>query len=177
MGRATALFDLAERQTPRGITSMWTHRAVCGASNATSYCNPPDGTMLNKHHLVKRNSATSSTTLITDTFRPQLKSNTTKPFQDKLAWWVYNTGMTFYKVGHASLTAALQLLHPGDIVPTSDLLTTILLDQAYTKSIKVLGLALAGKVVTLVTDGWTDINGQAVVNYVVVCSKFTFFLK
>ncbi|GMF43174.1 unnamed protein product [Phytophthora fragariaefolia] len=84
--------------------------------------------------------------------------------------------MPFYKFGHPSLAEALQLLHPGAVVSTPDQLATILLDQAYKKSIKVLTLTLAGKVVTLVTDGWTDINGQAVTNYVVVCSNLTFFL-
>ncbi|GMF48854.1 unnamed protein product [Phytophthora fragariaefolia] len=78
--------------------------------------------------------------------------------------------MPFYKVGHTSLTESLQLLHPGAVVPTPDQLATIWLDQAYTKSIKVLTLTLVGKVVTLVTDGWTDINGQAMVNDAVVLS-------
>ncbi|KAF4132255.1 hypothetical protein GN958_ATG08705 [Phytophthora infestans] len=47
-------------------------------------------------------------------------------------------------------------------------LATVFLDRAYNKSLKMLKVALDGKIVTLVTDGWTDINGLAAVNDVVV---------
>ncbi|KAF4130774.1 hAT family C-terminal dimerization region [Phytophthora infestans] len=130
-----------------------------------------------KHHLTKRCSAKRTTALITDTFRPRLKSDTTKQFQDRLAWWVYSTGMPFYRIGHISFLEALQLLHPDVKVPSPEQLATVFLDRAYSKSIKMLKVALDGKIVTLVTDGWTDINGLAVVNYVVVCGEYTFFLE
>ncbi|KAE9327472.1 hypothetical protein PF001_g1912 [Phytophthora fragariae] len=82
--------------------------------------------------------------------------------------------MPFYKIGHASLLGALHLLHPGVEVPTPEQLSVIFLDRAHTK---VLTVTLTSKVVTFVTDGWTYINGQDVVNYVVVCGEFAFFLE
>ncbi|KAG2788185.1 hypothetical protein Pcac1_g2407 [Phytophthora cactorum] len=80
-----------------------------------------------KLHLTKRCAARLSTTLMMDAFRPILKSDTTKQFQEQLAW-----------------------------------------------SIKIVTVTLGGKVVTLVTYCWTDINGKAVVNYCAVCGIYTF---
>ncbi|KAE8878912.1 hypothetical protein PF010_g26175 [Phytophthora fragariae] len=67
--------------------------------------------------------------------------------------------MPSYEIGHAGLLGALHLLQPGVDVPTSEQLATSFLGRAYTKSMKVLTVTLAGKIVTLVTDGWTDNNG------------------
>ncbi|KAF4142292.1 hAT family C-terminal dimerization region, partial [Phytophthora infestans] len=93
--------------------------------------------------------------------------DTTKQFQDRLAWWVYSRGMPFYRIGHTSFLEALQLLHSDVKVPSPEQLATLFLDRAYNKSIKMLKVALDGKIVTFVTDGWTDINGLAAANYVV----------
>ncbi|KAG6586974.1 Transposase [Phytophthora cinnamomi] len=85
--------------------------------------------------------------------------------------------MAFYKIGHRSLLDALQLLNPGVEVPSADQLSTTLLDRAYTKSLKTMEKSLSGRMATLVSDAWTDINGQPVMNYVVVCGKNTHFLE
>ncbi|KAG3121702.1 hypothetical protein PI124_g1011 [Phytophthora idaei] len=130
-----------------------------------------------KLHLTKRCAARLSTTLMTDAFRPILKSDTTKQFQEQLAWWVYCTGMPFYNIGHATVLEALKLLHPGVEVPNAEQLSTVFLDRAFNRSIKIVTVTLGGKVVTLVTYCWTDINGKAVVNYCAVCGIYTFFLK
>lgn len=37
--------------------------------------------------------------------------------------------------------------------------------------------ALARRFSSLVTDGWTDINGIAVINYLAICGYQTFFLE
>ncbi|KAG3008500.1 hypothetical protein PC121_g16913 [Phytophthora cactorum] len=73
-----------------------------------------------KLHLTKRYAARLSTNLITDAFRPILKSDTTKQFQEQLAWWVYSTGMPFYKIEHATFLETLKLLHPGVEVPSAE---------------------------------------------------------
>ncbi|KAG2770991.1 hypothetical protein PC129_g16129 [Phytophthora cactorum] len=60
--------------------------------------------------------------------------------------------MPFYKIGHATFLEALKLLHPGVEVPSAEQLSTVFLDRAFNKSIKIVTVTLGGKVVTLVTD-------------------------
>ncbi|KAG2795450.1 hypothetical protein PC111_g22136 [Phytophthora cactorum] len=82
--------------------------------------------------------------------------------------------MPFYNIGHATFLEALKLLHPGVEVPNAEQLSTVFLDRAFNRSIKIVTVTLGGKVVTLVTYCWTDINGKAVVNYCAVCGIYTF---
>ncbi|KAG3109035.1 hypothetical protein PI124_g11160 [Phytophthora idaei] len=72
---------------------------------------------------------------------------------------------------------ALKLLHPGVEVPSTEQLSTVFLGSAFNRSIKIVTVTLGGKVVTLVTDCWADINGKDVVNYCAVCGIYTFFLE
>ncbi|GMF29964.1 unnamed protein product [Phytophthora fragariaefolia] len=130
-----------------------------------------------KHHLSKKCSNRASAPLITAMFSPKLKPGVIKVLQEQLALWIYSTGMAFYKVEHQSLLDALQLLTPGIEVPSRDQLSTVLLDRAYLKSLKLPEVSLQGKVVTVSSDGWTDICGRAVLNYVAVCGDRSFFLE
>ncbi|KAG3113921.1 hypothetical protein PI124_g12608 [Phytophthora idaei] len=85
--------------------------------------------------------------------------------------------MPFYKIGHATFLEALKLLHPGVEVPSAEQLSTVFLGHAFKRSIKIATVTLGGKIVTLVTDCWTDTNGKAVVNNCAVCGIYTFFLE
>ncbi|KAE8983665.1 hypothetical protein PR003_g23818 [Phytophthora rubi] len=85
--------------------------------------------------------------------------------------------MPFYKVEHRTLLDALKMLQPGIELPSAYQLENALLDSAFAKSIAAMEADLTGEVVTVVTDGWTDINGLAVVNYVVAAGKKTYFLE
>ncbi|GMG16900.1 unnamed protein product [Phytophthora fragariaefolia] len=116
-----------------------------------------------KHHLAKKCANRASTSLITAMFSPKLKPGVIKVFQEQLALWIYNTGMALYKVEHQSLLDALQLLTPGIEVSSRDQLSTVLLDRAYLKSLKLMEVSLQGKVVTVSSDGWTDICGRAAI--------------
>lgn len=114
---------------------------------------------------------------ITDSFKPKLQPDALKAFQESFAKWVYSTGMAFYKVEHEALLKALQLLNPGVQLPTYFQLSTTFLDRTYTKSLVWMQVELDGQTVTIVTDGWTDINGLSVINYVAVVGRKTFFLE
>ncbi|KAE8992118.1 hypothetical protein PR003_g20990 [Phytophthora rubi] len=85
--------------------------------------------------------------------------------------------MAFYEVEHSALLKSLQLLEPGVKLPSSFQLVTTYLNGAYSKSLCVMQVELEGQIVTIVTDGWTDMNGLAVINYVADARKKTYFLK
>ncbi|KAG6942363.1 hypothetical protein JG688_00018149, partial [Phytophthora aleatoria] len=127
-----------------------------------------------KLHLTKRCAVRLSTTLITDAFRPILKSDTTKQFQGAAGL----VGVQHrYAILQDRTREALKLLHPGVEVPSTEQLSTVFLGRAFNRSIKIVTVTLSGKVVTLVTDCWADINGKDVVNYCAVCGIYTFFLE
>ncbi|KAF4132670.1 hAT family C-terminal dimerization region [Phytophthora infestans] len=113
-----------------------------------------------KHHLTKRCSAKRTTALITDTFRPRLKSDTTKQFQDRLAWWVYSTATTPRRQSPKSRAASYSVSRSCVQQVNQD---------AQSRS--------GWENCDLGHGGWTDINGLAVVNYVVVCGEYTFFFE
>ncbi|GMG15970.1 unnamed protein product [Phytophthora fragariaefolia] len=116
-------------------------------------------------------------TLITAMFTLTLKPGVTKAFQEQLAIWIYNTGMAFYKIEHRSLLDALQLLTSGIEVAMRCQLSAVLLDRAYIKSLKLLEMSLHDKIVTVSSDGWTDICGHAVLNYMAVCGDRAYCLE
>ncbi|ETN15586.1 hypothetical protein PPTG_06830 [Phytophthora nicotianae INRA-310] len=85
--------------------------------------------------------------------------------------------MPFYMTDHRALLEALQVLNPGIRVPSAHKLANQLLDSSYDKYINRLTTSLAGRVVTLETDAWTDINGMSVINYMAVSENLFFFLE
>lgn len=85
--------------------------------------------------------------------------------------------MPFHKISHQTLFAALSLLTPSDILPTRQQLATTLLDFCFGEYRSKMWLTVAGKRCTVSTDAWTDVNGKAVVNYVLICDVLTFFLE
>ncbi|RLN86260.1 hypothetical protein BBJ28_00020768, partial [Nothophytophthora sp. Chile5] len=114
---------------------------------------------------------------ITDTFPVRMKLAVVSDFHVKFAWWVYTTGMAFYKVEHRSLFNPLVLLNPDISIPNHKHLAGPLLDQAYDRSLKDMTKLLAGNVAALVTDAWTDVTGLSVINYVAVSGKKSCFLE
>ncbi|RLN89474.1 hypothetical protein BBJ28_00021748 [Nothophytophthora sp. Chile5] len=114
---------------------------------------------------------------ITDSFPVRMKPAAVSDFHVKFAWWVYTTGMAFYKVEHRSLFNSLVLLNPDVSIPNRKQLAGPLLDQAYDRSLKDMTKLLAGNVVSLVTDAWTDVTGLSVINYVAVSGKKSCFLE
>ncbi|KAE9350143.1 hypothetical protein PF008_g6596 [Phytophthora fragariae] len=85
--------------------------------------------------------------------------------------------MPFYNTEQHALVETLQVVNPGISVPSAYQLANPLLDAAYCKSIGGLTVKLGGRVVTLETDGCTDINGMAVVNYMAVSGDLSYFLE
>ncbi|KAE9039058.1 hypothetical protein PR001_g7679 [Phytophthora rubi] len=98
-------------------------------------------------------------------------------FQLRFALWFYTTDMAFQKAEHNSLVDALRVLTSSDIVPNRHQLATTLLDMCYDDLRSKLMLLAKGKRVTLRTDGYTDVNRNAVINYVLLVGDLTILLE
>ncbi|KAF4143312.1 putative DUF659 domain-containing protein [Phytophthora infestans] len=98
-------------------------------------------------------------------------------FERRYAWWMYTTGMPFYKMEHRASLKALQVLNPGSRVPSAPQLANSLLDLSYEKYINRLTVRLAGRVGTLAINGWIDISGMSVINYMTVSGNLSFYLE
>ncbi|KAE9048727.1 hypothetical protein PR002_g308 [Phytophthora rubi] len=85
--------------------------------------------------------------------------------------------MAFNKATHPSLLQALQMLHPGVDIPSAHQLSTTLLNMCYRDFKVKMVHKITGKKCTLYTDGWTDVNGKSVINYVLECEGETYFLE
>ncbi|ETN05818.1 hypothetical protein PPTG_13193 [Phytophthora nicotianae INRA-310] len=85
--------------------------------------------------------------------------------------------MAFKKVEHKTLARALKVLTPSTILPSRQQLATSLLDASYEDFRSRLMLKVKVKKVTLTTDGCTDVNGKAVINYVLLAEDTTIFLE
>ncbi|KAE9329500.1 hypothetical protein PF001_g886 [Phytophthora fragariae] len=85
--------------------------------------------------------------------------------------------MEFNKATHPSLLQALQMLHPGVDIPFAHQLSTTLLNMCYRDFKVKMVHKITGKKCTLYTDGWTDVNGKSVINYVLECEGETYFLE
>lgn len=85
--------------------------------------------------------------------------------------------MAFYKVEHSALARALKLLNPSVPILSAWLLSHTLLDSYYDRFISRLQAALSSKKASLITDAWTDISGQSLINYVVICDGNAYFLE
>ncbi|KAG3170022.1 hypothetical protein PI126_g2548 [Phytophthora idaei] len=64
---------------------------------------------------------------------------------------------------------AFQILHPGVEILSSHELVTTLVSMRHGDFEVMMSHRLRGKKCTLDTDGWSDINGKSVINYVLDC--------
>ncbi|KAE9332320.1 hypothetical protein PR003_g14573 [Phytophthora rubi] len=85
--------------------------------------------------------------------------------------------MAFNKATHPSLLQALQMLHPGVVIPSAHQLSTTLLNMCYRDFKVKMVHKITGKKCTLYTDGWAGVNGKSVINYVLECEGETYFLE
>lgn len=61
------------------------------------------------------------------------------------------------------------------MLPSRKLLASTLLDRAYSKAHDDMMSSLKGREVCLTSDGTTNVNGMAIINYVVSCLGKSFF--
>ncbi|KAG3102976.1 hypothetical protein PI125_g13986 [Phytophthora idaei] len=130
-----------------------------------------------RHHLQNKCCKRLKTKAITSCFPAALTPSNLTAFKKQFALWFYSTGMAFDKASHPTLLLALQILHPGVAIPSPYELATTLLNMCYSDFKMMMSHKLRGKKCTLNTDGWTDINGKSVINYVLECEGESYFLE
>ncbi|KAH9123427.1 hypothetical protein LEN26_008760 [Aphanomyces euteiches] len=111
---------------------------------------------------------------------PPLSVADKKRFAKNLAMHYYMTGTSFARVEEKYLHEALSILRPDVAVPLRKDLSGYLLDTAYanaTKQVKMYLNALAVQCVSIVSDVWTDVNGDPVVNYIVTTPTMSLFYE
>ena len=96
-----------------------------------------------------------------------------------LAEAIYSSGVAFNFVENPAFRKFLQHLRPAYKPPTRWKLANSMLDDAYDRTKKDMDVLLnkAGRQITLVSDGWTNVRTESVINYVAVTRKNAIFLK
>jgi hypothetical protein len=98
-------------------------------------------------------------------------------FALRLAQWTYATGVSFIALSRSLLQQVVELLSPSAKVPSRWAVVGPLLDRVYDESITEVMRFVVGSRYSLTTDGWADINGNSVFNYMLLVGKNTFLLE
>jgi hypothetical protein len=90
----------------------------------------------------------------------------------------YAIGSSFQRVEDVHLIAAIKTLHPNDgLLPNRRQLATSLLDACH-KDVKTkVAKGMIGATSCLISDGWSNINNDAIINYMAASPEFTLFLE
>ncbi len=83
----------------------------------------------------------------------------------------------FNKIQHKLLRDALQVLRVDVELPSRYDLSNNLLDKEYASSVSHIEKTFTGQYCCLSTDGWTDVNGSSVMNYIAIGQNKSFFLE
>jgi len=110
---------------------------------------------------------------------PKLTTREQQSFDKNLSMFFYMTGTSYQRIDDPYFEKAMQLLRPSVTVPTRQRLATSLLDSAYDdvreRVIKL--TSTSSYPVTTVTDGWTDIKNDSVVNYMACNKDYSLFIE
>ena len=91
---------------------------------------------------------------------------------EAFATFFFQTAIPFHIADCSSLRHLLSLARPAYKVPSRKLLATRLLDNAFEKQKTVIGKCIAeSNVVALISDGWTNLRKEHLVNFVVTISN------
>lgn len=85
-----------------------------------------------------------------------------------LASFFFRTGISFLLADSESFKAFVSKINPSyaKSIPSAKSLSGVLLDQNYTSEVTKLNAILeSSKNLTLISDGWTNLNGEHIVNY------------
>ena len=95
-----------------------------------------------------------------------------------LAMHFYMTGASFVRIEEQHLLEAMQKLRPDTTVPLWKELAGKYLTKCYSNvKIKVDAWLAQGNYNCLTSDGWSNISNEAVINYMLVSTNMSLFLK
>ena len=109
---------------------------------------------------------------------PKLTVDEEERATEMLCLHYYSTGNAFRRVEDSYLHDFCKILRPDYTLPTRKNIGGLQLDKAYNKLQRRVNEVISKKsyVSTLLTDGWSNIKGEPIVNYVSATGCSTIFL-
>jgi hypothetical protein len=90
----------------------------------------------------------------------------------------YATGSSFQRVEDVHLIVAIKTLHPDDgLLPNRRQLATSLLDVCHEDVKTKVAKGMIGATSCLINDGWSNVNNDAIINYMAVSPESALFLE
>jgi hypothetical protein len=104
---------------------------------------------------------------------PMLSAEAKVEFQLQIAKFFFVAGIPFHRFEHTLFKHALASLHPVDYLPSQKSLGDALLDKVYDSTKVAVEKKLLHQSVCIVSDGWSNIKNEAIVNYMLVSPTYT----
>jgi hypothetical protein len=99
-------------------------------------------------------------------------------FQKHIALHDYATGASFQRVKDVHLHTAIKTLRPDDgLLPNRRELATFPLDARHDELKSKVSKGMIGATCCLISDGWSNVKNDAVINYMAASPEFTVFLE
>ena len=93
-------------------------------------------------------------------------------------YFFYKTGTSFIRVEDKDLIKAFNICRPGVVIPSRKQLAGPLLDECYLGVKQQVDEHLqSSDSICIVTDGWTNVISQPIVNYMAIATKHSFFIE
>jgi hypothetical protein len=87
-------------------------------------------------------------------------------------------GSSFQRIEDVNLIATIKTLHPDDgLLPNKRQLVTSLLDACHEDVKTKVAKGMIGATSCLISDGWSNVNNNAIINYMAVSPEFALFLE
>lgn len=118
-------------------------------------------------------------TAMTQYALPPMSTKLKNQFQETIALHYYMTGTAFQRIEEKNLTTAIHLLRPDAVLPDRHKLGGVLLDQCYSK-MKIQCdnyMKSPSSCVCLISDGWSNVKNEPIVNYMATSPSKTMFLE
>jgi len=116
---------------------------------------------------------------ITQYALPPMSTKLNNQFQETIALHYYVTGTAFQRIEEKNLTKAIHMLRPDAVLPDRHKLGGVLLDKCY-ENMKTQCdsyMKSPSSCVCLISDGWSNIKYEPIVNYMATSPSKTAFLE
>jgi hypothetical protein len=110
---------------------------------------------------------------------PYLKAKELQKFHRLMSLYFFESGIAFTKIENPRLLEALNVLRPNITLPSRRKLGGSMLDDEYSYLFNKLNEKVGNSTYegTLVTDGWTNVKKDPIVNYLIASCQGTYFLE
>ena len=97
---------------------------------------------------------------------------------DACAKWIYSSGLPLSAVDHPAFHTFIKQLRSGFKPPTRHQLSSTILDRHYKDLQREVSEAISrASHITVVTDGWSNPRGEAIVNHLAVTPQAAYFYR